>query len=555
MIGTESPALSEVLGAADVVRAANSDAAIDSIRHDSFDAIFANHAHVIELLDRYRRDETILSNVDQGIASLNDQGHITWANVVLRDWCGTNPVGQTILQALAPCEVMKDSAEVTPNESGAKMQFRLEQPPPSPRPYLDVRIRPVLDMDGNILHRIVIINNVTSEVEQKQKLDALHKAGLELANLETDQLGEMNVPARIEYLKDNLRKYVHNLLHYETIEVRLLDRRTMELMPLVEDGMTEEAANRRLFAREEDNGVTGFVAYHGESYLCPDTSKDKHYIEGALGAKSSLTVPLKWGEDVIGTLNVESPHVHGFGPQDLQFTELFGRELAAALHQLDLLKAQQSCTISAIIEAVNKGIAIPVDEILGTAAKAYSRIHNSDPETAKQLRWIMENARHTREGVKQVREDLAAPGALTESFTLAGKRVLVIDQDERWRRQAHLLMGRMGVEVETVADPMAGLALMHGGQYDAVFIELRPLNMRGYETFRKFRLANPQARVCLTQICVDYDINHTKINAGQDGMTALLVKPFRAEQVTNALTAGCPPKPVETAISHAAEVM
>ena len=92
---------------------------------------------------------------------------------------------------------------------------------------------------------------------------------------------------------------------------------------------------------------------------------------------------------------------------------------ALCLHQLDLLKAQQSCTISAIIEAVNKGIAIPVDEILGTAAKAYSRIHNSDPETAAQLRWIMENARHTRDGVKQVREDLAAPGALTESFTLA----------------------------------------------------------------------------------------------------------------------------------------
>ena len=55
--------------------------------------------------------------------------------------------------------------------------------------------------DGTVQNAIAIIQNVTAEVEQQKKLDALHLAGRELANLEADLLAEMNVPTRIELLK------------------------------------------------------------------------------------------------------------------------------------------------------------------------------------------------------------------------------------------------------------------------------------------------------------------------------------------------------------------
>ena len=63
---------------------------------------------------------------------------------------------------------------------------------------------------------------------QQQKLDALHAAGRELAGLDASQLTDMNVADRVELLKVNLRRTIHDLLHYDTIEVRLLDRRTLE---------------------------------------------------------------------------------------------------------------------------------------------------------------------------------------------------------------------------------------------------------------------------------------------------------------------------------------
>ena len=169
-------------------------------------------------------------------------------------------------------------------------------------------------------------------------------------------------------MKQNLRRYIHDLLHYDIIEVRLLDRRTGALLPLLEDGMTREAATRVLFAKEQGNGVTGYVAAVGRSYLCVDTANDPLYLEGATGARSSMTVPLTYHDEVVGTLNVESPRPDGFGADDLQFTELFSKEIAGALHTLDLLTAQQTCTAAQSLDLVSREVALPVDEVLGNAA-------------------------------------------------------------------------------------------------------------------------------------------------------------------------------------------
>src|SRR5213076_2179889 len=118
------------------------------------------------------------------------------------------------------------------------------------------------------------------EVHQQQKLDALHQADRELAALNAGQTADVSPEERVEVLKHNIRRLTHDLLHYDVIEVRLLDPRTRELRPLLAEGMTAEAAQRILYARPEGNGVTGYVAATGKSYVCADTAHDPHYIEG-----------------------------------------------------------------------------------------------------------------------------------------------------------------------------------------------------------------------------------------------------------------------------------
>ena len=65
----------------------------------------------------------------------------------------------------------------------------------------------------------------------------------------------------------------------------------LQLEPLLAYGMQADAKNRVLYAEAQGNGVTGFVAATGKSYLCEDTGTDPLYLPGAPGARSSLTVP------------------------------------------------------------------------------------------------------------------------------------------------------------------------------------------------------------------------------------------------------------------------
>ena len=122
---------------------------------------------------------------------------------------------------------------------------------------------------------------MTNEVHQQQKMAAIHQAGMELADLSPDEISHMAVEDRIELLKSNILHFTRDLLHFDVVEVRLLDQKTGRLEPLLAMGMDPEAAARVLFAQPQNNGVTGFVAATGKSYLCEDTTEDPLYLRRA----------------------------------------------------------------------------------------------------------------------------------------------------------------------------------------------------------------------------------------------------------------------------------
>lgn len=541
MFGPVPVPLAGWLAAASVERVADWTEAANRIDGIAVDALVTDSDTAREFLAGYRRDQLVLESIQNGIALLDPRGIVTWAHPVFAAWCSANPVGRPFFEALDAQTIAAD----TPNPlehvlHGKCVQFRLHRPIDRERPYLDVTVRPVLGPNDEVRQMVAMTRNVTAEVEQQRKLDALHQAGRDLAGLDPEQLAEMNVPTRVELLKQNLRRYIRDLLRYDIIEVRVLDRRSGELKPLLEDGMTTEAARRKLYARLTENGVTGYVAATGESYLCDDTADDPHYIRGAEGARSSMTVPLKHQDEVIGTLNVESPRPNAFGPDDFQFTELFSKEIAAALHTLDLLTAQQTCTAAQSLDAVSREIALPVDEVIGAAAVLLTKLAD-DPESAAQLRKILGAARGVKESVKKVGRDLTGePEAVTlgpGTLPLSGKRVLVIDPDERMRKSAHLLLTRLGAGVESAGTATSGVALLADTPYDAVFLDIKPGDMGGYEAYKRLRAARTNVPIAMT-MQFGYDSTHAIVKARADGMKHVLFKPYRADQVVPALLDG-----------------
>ena len=70
----------------------------------------------------------------------------------------------------------------------------------------------------------------------------------------------MDTQARIDLLKDNIRHYTADLLNVEVIEIRLLEQSSGNLVPLLSVGIDQRAADRKLLARPQGYGVTGYVA-------------------------------------------------------------------------------------------------------------------------------------------------------------------------------------------------------------------------------------------------------------------------------------------------------
>lgn len=546
VLGTPPPLDDRWRDVAQCVPADDTQLITELLQSGQFSGVLADDRTALRLYRQAAQDHIVVGHIDQGLALLDLTGNVLWANPLFQGLCPADPLNLPLLVALGSPTIASEIPDpITVALSGQPIAFRVSWSTIPSHPHLDVSIRPVLNSAGQIVRFVVLCRNVTAEVEQQRKLDALHQAGRELSGLDPILLAEMNYPSRVELLKQNLRRSIHDLLQYDIIELRLLDRRTRELKPLIEDGMTPEAAGRTLFANPVDNGVTGYVASTGRSYLCPDTAADAHYLPGATGARSSMTVPIIYHDEVVGTLNVESPRPAGFGPDDLQFTELFSKEVAAALHTLELLTAQQTCTAAQSLEAVTREIVLPVDEVLGAAALLQARLEDGDPDTATQLRRIIAAARALKQNVRTVGETL---GAITPpdvaSQPLLGKRVLVVDADERTRRLAHVLLNRLGAGVETVGTASEGLALLAHTPYDTVFLDNTPPDMGGYDAYKRFRGTRPQATIALTT-GFGYDSSHSIVKARQDGLQYLLFKPFRQDQVLNSVLG----KPTSPAVS------
>ena len=76
--------------------------------------------------------------------------------------------------------------------------------------------------------------------------------------------------------------------------------------------------------------------------------------------------------------------------------------------------------------------------------------------------------------------------------------------------------------------------LFRSSAYDAVLVDIRLPDLSGYEAFSKLREAQPKARVVL-MTAFGYDPSHAIVKCRQEGLRSILYKPFRIDQLIDAL--------------------
>ena len=480
----------------------------------------------------------LLSALPDGIVLLDDDLTILWHNTTFRQLLRTGEliVGQRLQDIIRPADGTDLRRIAIPVDSGeaASLTVRRED-----RSSLGLRLaRTAINLEGGSKSAMILtVRDVSKQVVEKQKQDAIYRAGLEMGNLTAEEVTAMSPEERVILLKDQILQFTQEILGYDTFEIRLNDPETHELLPLLEDGMDAEAKVRKLFALEEGNGVTGFVAFSKRSYLCSDTQNDPLYLRGATDARSSLTVPLMIRDTVLGTFNVESPGTLSFNQTDLDFLTLFSRVVASSLNQLQLLVAEKVHSATEHADKLRREVSTPSDEVLNAATWILERYIGHDPDVCDRLHLITDRVRKISGyvGSGPGKSDTAIPLNKTTSQrpprkALVGKRVLVVDQDSTARDEAHNLLGQMGCEVEAVQNATEGCAMLRNYHYDVVLTDIRLSDANGYECFRRLREINSHVPIIM-MTGFGYDASHSIVKARQEGLKAVLYKPFRRAQM------------------------
>ncbi len=516
------------------------------LTRSSFSGLYlcGNHLREALRLGRAIQDGRILDGMPDGVALLGTENEIIWANARLRQWVGSDDItGQGFYGVMGNPEILGPdfcpfhTALATGRPSSTVIRVGENR-------YFHTHAAPLNEGTSSPQHLVVSVRDVTTEILQQQKLEAIHKAGIELADLTPDEIFNMEVDDRIELLKSNILRHTQDLLHFDVVEVRLMDDKTGELVPLLSVGIDGEAATRPLFARPQHNGVTGFVASTGKSYLCEDTTEDPLYIQGFKGAKSSLTVPLMFHDQVIGTFNVESPEPRAFSESDLLFVEIFSRDVAVALNTLELMVAQKASTAQESVEAIHGAVALPVDEILNDAVNVMERYIGHEPDVVERLQRILRNARDIKQVIHRVGQRMAPAEAVpfAAEFDKHPKlrecRVLVADADERVRNDAHTLLDRYGCQVETAHSGDEAVCMVRNSgpdaEYDVIIADIRLPDMSGYDLMVRLQeFLESVPLVLMTGF--GYDPGHSIVKARKAGLhpKAVLYKPFRLDQLVD----------------------
>ena len=217
--------------------------ALARMSREPFEGIFVSAGHIGEAIrmGKLLQNERILEGMPDGIVLLDADNTIIWGNGRIAEWTGKQSVvGENFYAALNSPEILGPdfcpfhTALITGKASSSVLRSGDNR-------YFHVHAVPVSEGSKAAEHLIVTVHDVTKEMLQQQKLAAIHQAGQELSDLTAEELSHMTIDERIELLKSNILHYTKDLLHFDVVEIRLLDQKTNRLEPLLAVGMEPEA--------------------------------------------------------------------------------------------------------------------------------------------------------------------------------------------------------------------------------------------------------------------------------------------------------------------------
>lgn len=503
------------------------DLALDALRRGEYDVFLCPADDLPDICSPASNDSLrrIFEALGQGFCLLNTEGLIVWANA------GVQSLPEDVQKQLRTAAIAETNVE-KPEELRSR-RFEIA----SGDLHLEVTAVPLLRTDG--ARRVAaIVSDVSRTWWQQRRLDAIDRAGSELVRLNVEGADDMDVPSRLKMLEQRIVNCTMHILGFDKFLVRLLNPKTNELEVVIASGMPASAEAIQISASTEGNGISGYVAATGRSYICHDVLHDPLYLPGMEGARSSLTVPLRLHDRVVGVFNIEADRPEAFSEEDRQVAEILGRYIAIALHMLQLIVTERSAACGQTARDLATQIAGSLNDILADAATLMDQYIAHDDLLGK-LKNICGNVNKVKETVQQAERQSVRPlGEIPRQSQadplLGGKRVLVADDEPVIRQTLNDVLSSLGCTVDAAKDGEEACSLVAQNNYDLIICDVKMPNRNGYAVFAAQKDKDSTVPVVF-MTGFGYDPNHSIIRARRQGLEAVLFKPFKVDELLEAV--------------------
>ena len=491
---------------------------------------------------------SLLSAIGEGVGLATRGGRIVWANDML-----ANLPSATRERIATLCRQFEHDHPLPPKDVQAPAGWlppRSETTLAEGAKYFELSLTPVsqstIQAIGPAVSRwadclVVLLRDVSNAKRLQRRIDAIDHAGSELVRFEADVVRRFNAPERLQLLEEKIIRFARDLLHFDHFGIRLLDERTGRLELVIGYGIGSEYDAFVIRPSLEGHGISGNVAASGRSYVCDDTGNDPLYLPGVADARSSLTVPLRIHDRVIGVMNVESREAKGFGDEERQLGEIFARYIAVALHMLDLLVVERSTVNQAVGGRVEHELREPLEDI-AHEIDVLEHQHAGNPEDIQHLERIKKDLSSIRARLQMCTTGPAGLLGVEQAMdvsahdpVIAGKRVLVADDEQRIRTIIAGVLARRGAVVTSAGSGTEAIACIQtpGAQaFDLIVSDIRMDGANGYEVYAAARKGSATVKVIL-MTGFGYDPHHSIVRASQEGLQSVLFKPFQVERLVD----------------------
>ena len=190
----------------------------------------------------------------------------------------------------------------------------------------------------------ILADNVAAAVEGVQMVEALSYRARQLAAV-TEVSRLLISILDLDELLHEVVAVVRDKFNYPFVHCFVLDpvQKRLVFEAGTGDASKTLAEHQYSLGLNDERGIVSFVAREGRTYIANDVGLEPLYLENALPpahTRSEMAVPLKYGEEVLGVLDIQSDRVNDFDEDDRFILEILAASISTALRNANLYRTE-----------------------------------------------------------------------------------------------------------------------------------------------------------------------------------------------------------------------